>query len=72
MDYITQFKESVPLIEQLKKPSIKKQHWKKLIALTGKEVEFDVKSISLEQVFSLELHKHKDEVDEICQEASEE
>ena len=40
--------------------------------LTGKDIKFDIQSITLDQVFELELHNHIDKVDEICQEASEE
>ena len=60
------------MIDQLKQPAIKEQHWRRLIEITGKDLKFDIKTITLDQVFQLELHLYGERVDEICQEASEE
>ena len=71
-DKIQEFIESVPLIEKLKAGSITDRHWEKLIKETGKSFEINLKTITLEQVFALELQNYSDKVDEIVTEANNE
>ena len=63
---ITEFKESVPLIEKLKHPAITDRHWERLMKETGKNPkDFSIKNMTLEQVFELNLQDYGDKVDEI-------
>lgn len=72
-DQISGFKESLPLIEQLKNPAIQERHWKRIMEETGKATgEINLKTMTLGKVFELELQHHEDKVTEICIEAGEE
>jgi len=67
------FKESLPLIEQLKSPAIQERHWKKIMEETGKDMgEINLKTLNLKTVFELELQNYEEKVMEICNEAREE
>ena len=52
---IKEFKESIPLIQMLKTPSILERHWKKLMKETGTILETSIKTLTLDQVFALNL-----------------
>ena len=55
-DTITGFKNSLPLIQQLKIPAIQERHWKKIMEETGKDIgEINFKTMTLSKVFELEL-----------------
>ena len=69
---ITAFRESIPLIAQLKSGSITDRHWEKLMRETGKKFEASIKTMTLEQVFALNLQTVPDKVAEICNEANQE
>ena len=69
---ITAFRESIPLIVQLKNGSITDRHWEKLMKETGKRFESSIKTMTLEQVFALNLQTCPDKVAEICNEANQE
>jgi dynein heavy chain len=53
------FKNSIPLIIQLKNGSITDRHWEKLMKLTGNTFEVSIKTMTLDQVFSLNLQKYE-------------
>jgi dynein heavy chain, axonemal len=69
---IIEFKESIPLIIQLKSGSITTRHWDKLMAETGTKLEGNIKSLTLEQVFALNLQNFPEKVSEIVNEANQE
>ena len=52
---ISDFRKSIPLIEQLKNPSVGDRHWEKLVKLSGSKWDSTVKTMTLDQVFSLKL-----------------
>ena len=66
---ILSFKNSIPLIIQLKNGSITDRHWEKLMALTGKKFDVSIKTMTLNQVFDMKLEKFEEEVGEIVNEA---
>lgn len=67
------FKESLPLIEMLKNPAIQERHWKRIMEETGKDLgDINLKTLTLQKVFQLELQNYEDKVTEICIEAKEE
>lgn len=69
---IKEFKDSIPLIQQLKYSQISERHWEKLMKNTGIDFELNVKSLTLENVFKLNLQNFPEMVTEICTEASNE
>jgi len=65
-EVIGSFKTAVPLIQQLKSDAIQQTHWKELMVTAGVEVEeFDIKKMTLNSVFAMQLHRFPDEVNEI-------
>jgi len=66
---ITGFRDSIPLIQKLKIGSITERHWEKLMKETGRKMDFNMKTITLEQVFALQLQNYPEKVDEIVTEA---
>jgi hypothetical protein len=50
------FKNSLPLIEMLRQPSVQERHWKRIMEETGKQIgELNLKTMTLNKVFELEL-----------------
>ncbi len=66
---ITDFRKSIPLIEQLKNPSVGDRHWDKLVKLSGSKWEASIKTMTLDQVFALQLERFEEPVLEIVNEA---
>ena len=66
------FKDSVPLIEKLKNPAIQDRHWKRIIDETGRTDDINIKTMTLGQVFKLELQNFQEAVDAIVIEAIQE
>jgi dynein heavy chain len=70
---ITGFKDSLPLIEQLTNRAIQERHWKRIMEETGKDLgDINLKILTLQKVFQLELQYYEEKVTEICIEAKEE
>ena len=50
------FRDSLPLIEMLKSPSIQERHWKRIMEETGKDLgEINLKTLTLSKVFDMKL-----------------
>jgi len=65
-EVVSSFKTAVPLIQQLKSDAIGKTHWEELMKIASVEVgDFDLKKMTLNSVFSMQLHRFPDEVNEI-------
>jgi dynein heavy chain len=58
------------LIQQLKGGAITERHWGKLMAETGAKMEGSIKTLTLEQVFALNLQNYSERVGEIVNEAN--
>ena len=69
---ILEFKESVPLIQKLRAGSVSGVHWEKLMRETGIKLEVNFKTMTLNQVFALNLQNFPEKVDEIVTEANNE
>jgi dynein heavy chain len=65
---------SIPFIQELRHDAVVERHWLRIMEETGKEFEgeFNLKFITLQKVFELELQNHQEKVTEICKEAKEE
>lgn len=69
----------MPLIQQLKSDAIRKTHWEELMTLAEVETvalatlsrpftceeDFDIKKMTLNAVFAMQLHRFPDEVNEL-------
>jgi len=61
---VVSFKESLPVIVNLKNDAVKEPHWSQIEELTGVSIG-DVKTITLGKIFSMELAQYGEDVDEI-------
>ncbi len=52
---IIDFKSSIPLIQKLKGSNITEAHWEKLMKETGMVLTLNLKTITLDQVFKMNL-----------------
>lgn len=68
-DKVSAFRSSIPLIISLKNGSITDRHWEKLMRQTGNVFEVSIKTMTLDQVFALNLQKYSEVVAEIVNEA---
>ncbi|XP_063171723.1 dynein axonemal heavy chain 10 [Candoia aspera] len=59
------FKESIPLLLDLKNEALRERHWQELMRRTGTSFDMATESFTLENMFAMELHKHSDVINEI-------
>ena len=62
----------LPLISDLHSKAMMNRHWKKLMEITGKNIQFDSSKFCLEDLIQLELYKYSDEVNELVDSANKE
>jgi dynein heavy chain, axonemal len=69
---VDQFRQTMPLIQDLKNPALRPRHWKQLKSEI--QEEFDAKSadFTLERVFALGLHNHAEFIGELSANANKE
>ncbi|XP_052412947.1 dynein axonemal heavy chain 10 [Carassius gibelio] len=60
-----EFKESIPLLLDLKNEALRARHWKDLMERTGTSFEMNPNTFTLENMFSMELHKYGNVISEI-------
>ncbi|XP_062874230.1 dynein axonemal heavy chain 10 [Trichomycterus rosablanca] len=53
-----EFKESLPLLLDLKNEALRDRHWKELMERTGTSFDMKPDTFTLENMFAMELHKH--------------
>ena len=68
---VKNFMVSIPLVADLRSPSMRERHWKKLMDITKKTFVID-DNFRLSDLLRLELHKFEDEVGEIVDQAQKE
>ena len=62
----------LPLISDLHSKTMMNRHWKKLMAITGKNILFSSPKFCLDDLIQLELYKFSDEVNELVDSANKE
>ncbi|XP_067862341.1 dynein axonemal heavy chain 10 [Heptranchias perlo] len=60
-----EFKESIPLLLDLKNEALRVRHWRELMARTGTEFEMRTETFTLENMFAMQLHKYSDVIGDI-------
>eukprot|EP00062_Callorhinchus_milii_P021625 gi/632978548/ref/XP_007905975.1/ PREDICTED: dynein heavy chain 10, axonemal [Callorhinchus milii] len=60
-----EFKESIPLLVDLKNEALRARHWRELMERTNTDFEMHPETFTLENMFAMELHKHSDVIGEI-------
>ncbi|CAL8343019.1 unnamed protein product [Lota lota] len=53
-----EFKESLPLLLDLKNEALRERHWRELMESTGTSFDMNPETFTLENMFSIELHKY--------------
>ncbi|MCL4419561.1 dynein heavy chain domain-containing protein, partial [Patescibacteria group bacterium] len=69
---LANFKEALPLVVSLKNDAMKSRHWQKLMDVTGVVFDISLKTLTLSNIFSMELHKFTAAVEDIINEAVQE
>ena len=69
---INSFKNSLPLIQDLKSDALRKRHWQQLMDVTGKTFDMDPKTFTLGKLFAMELHNYGTLISDITNAASKE
>ncbi|XP_071880489.1 dynein axonemal heavy chain 10 isoform X1 [Anas platyrhynchos] len=59
------FRDSIPLLLDLKNEALRERHWQDLMERTGTRFEMTTETFTLENMFAMELHKHSDIINEI-------
>ncbi|XP_078277210.1 LOW QUALITY PROTEIN: dynein axonemal heavy chain 10 [Rhinoraja longicauda] len=60
-----EFKESIPLLLDLKHEALRERHWRTLMARTGTEFEMRADTFTLENMFAMQLHKYIEVIGDI-------
>ncbi|XP_057687718.1 dynein axonemal heavy chain 10-like isoform X2 [Corythoichthys intestinalis] len=60
-----EFRDSLPLLMDLKNEALRERHWKELMKRTGTSFEMNTRSFTLENMFAMDLHKYADVIDDI-------
>ncbi|XP_074640231.1 dynein axonemal heavy chain 10-like [Tubulanus polymorphus] len=60
-----EFRDSLPLFMDLKNEALRERHWKDLMEKTGQAFEMNPDTFTLENIFSMELHRFQDAINEI-------
>eukprot|EP00924_Labyrinthula_sp_SR-Ha-C_P016869 maker-scaffold_6-snap-gene-17.26-mRNA-1 protein AED:0.02 eAED:0.02 QI:0/0/0/1/0.75/0.6/5/0/4681 len=71
-EMVEQFRQTLPLIQDLKNPAIRPRHWKKLEKEIKKEFNPYSKAFTLAAVFSLGLHLHAEFISDLSGNATRE
>nr|XP_057927697.1 dynein axonemal heavy chain 10-like isoform X1 [Doryrhamphus excisus] len=60
-----EFRDSLPLLLDLKNEALRERHWKELMKRTGTAFDMNPSSFTLENMFAMELHKYADVIGDI-------
>ncbi|KAI5616269.1 dynein heavy chain 10, axonemal [Silurus asotus] len=63
--HLKEFKESVPLLLDLKNEALRERHWNELMEQTGTSFEMNPDTFTLENMFAMELHKYSSVIGDI-------
>uniref|UniRef100_UPI0037E7F8F2 dynein axonemal heavy chain 10 n=1 Tax=Semicossyphus pulcher TaxID=241346 RepID=UPI0037E7F8F2 len=62
---LKEFRESLPLLLDLKNEALRDRHWRELMERTGTSFEMNPESFTLENMFAMELHKYANVIGDI-------
>lgn len=62
---ITDFQEILPLIENMRKPSIKPRHWEEVMAITKTSFPYEFECFRLADIMDSPILNFKDDVEEV-------
>ncbi|XP_065594770.1 dynein axonemal heavy chain 10 [Cyrtonyx montezumae] len=59
------FRDSIPLLLDLKNEALRERHWQDLMERTGTSFEMTTETFTLANMFAMELHRHSDIINKI-------
>ncbi|RMC05733.1 hypothetical protein DUI87_17276 [Hirundo rustica rustica] len=59
------FLNSIPLLLDLKNKALRERHWEDLMERTGTRFEMKTETFTLQNMFAMELHRHKEVISDI-------
>ena len=62
---ITDFQEILPIIENLRKPSIKPRHWQEVMAIVKTNFPYERENFSLADIMDSPILQYKDDIEEV-------
>lgn len=62
---ITDFQEVLPIIENLRKPSIKPRHWQEVMDITKTNFPYESENFSLANIMDSPILHFKDDIEEV-------
>ncbi|XP_047187874.1 dynein axonemal heavy chain 10-like [Scophthalmus maximus] len=62
---LKEFRESLPLLLDLKNDALRDRHWKELMERTGTNFDMNPDTFTLENMFAMELHKYANVIGDI-------
>ena len=67
---IDNFRDILPLVQSLKKPSIQSRHWKSIIDITGRDLNYEQEdAMYLKDLLDAQLLNHKEDIEDIADSA---
>nr|CAI5834494.1 unnamed protein product [Callosobruchus analis] len=64
------FRRTLPLIGDLKNPAMRPRHWTKVKAAVGVDFDENSSEFNLDAIYSMEMHKYAEEINEISNAAT--
>ena len=62
---LKEFKDSLPLFQDLKNEALRERHWKKLMEVTKKTFDMNPQTFTLAKLFEMELHNFSEQIADI-------
>ena len=62
---LKQFRDSLPLLMDLKHDAMRDRHWRKLMQQTGIEFDMNPETFTLQNIFAMELSRFVDDIADI-------
>uniref|UniRef100_A0A8C4Q8Z0 Uncharacterized protein n=1 Tax=Eptatretus burgeri TaxID=7764 RepID=A0A8C4Q8Z0_EPTBU len=66
------FRKSIPPLRDLKQECLRERHWQELMEKSGRSFKINPETFTLEDIFSMELHKYSDIIGEVVDSAAKE
>ena len=64
------FRRTLPLITDLKNPSMRERHWKNVMEIIGKKFDQNSKDFTLDAIARMQMHNYVEEIAEISNAAT--
>ena len=67
---IEDYKEVLPIILELKKPSVQERHWQAIVDITGDDIPYtQEESFMMDHLLKAKILPNKEEIEDVCDSA---